>query len=468
MYSALIADDEKVIRDGLSRVIPWDELGFVLKGSASCYEDAVDIIETMQIDLLLTDIRMPGRDGIELLEYVKKNSPKTKAVVISGYDYFDYAKDALKAGAVDYILKPIKKREVIKSICNVKEMLDAEYRSDENLAKYQRSYFVRKLLENSFSSSEELEEIRMRLELPESENGRFVVMAVDLYGEDESSVNEARKSCSSYPSEEIGHLLVVILPEEDAHTIHTGIQKTSFGSSQTFDSLSISYEKAVESIRHDGDGAIHSFYPTFSDHKNAMEILDSLAMGAYDRAGSLVSSNMDRFEDVSAEKHWCLWLMDLIEQSFEKYRFTGKYQEAVKNSQSENTGELKEIFMRYMEKVYKTFEERQLSSSEKVVEDAKAIINENLSNKNFSMTMLADRLSISYGYLSGIFKQNTGMNFTSYLLEQRMKKAKSLMETKRLKLYEVSDICGYTNYRYFSETFHKFWGTNPSDFQSQK
>jgi len=157
--------------------------------------------------------------------------------------------------------------------------------------------------------------------------------------------------------------------------------------------------------------------------------------------------------------------MDCIEQNFEKYQFTGQYQMAVKNWQNENICELEAIFMQYIKKVYMTFDVKKKNSSSFIVDEAMKLINENCSDKNFSLTYVSDILGISYGYLSGIFKQEIGKKFSECLIEKRMQKAKALLLTRKYKVYEIADLCGYGNERYFSDSFKKHYGQSPTDLQ---
>lgn len=107
MYKVIIVDDENPIRKGLITYVNWAEMGFSVAGEASNGNDAIELIRELKPHVVLTDIKMPRCTGIELMEKIKKDNIDIKIVVLSGYDEFEYAKAALKAGAVDYLLKPI-------------------------------------------------------------------------------------------------------------------------------------------------------------------------------------------------------------------------------------------------------------------------------------------------------------------------------------------------------------------------
>ncbi|HOO29001.1 MAG TPA: response regulator, partial [Lachnospiraceae bacterium] len=140
MYKVIFADDEILIREAVSENTPWSEAGFKLTGTAENGRDAIALMEKDCPDLLLTDIRMPIMDGLELSSYVQKHFPDTKVMILSGHDEFEYAKRALKYGVSEYILKPITSQELCEELKKIKEKLDALKCERENVRKIQRAY----------------------------------------------------------------------------------------------------------------------------------------------------------------------------------------------------------------------------------------------------------------------------------------------------------------------------------------
>ena len=109
MLKIFLAEDEVVVRETIKRMIPWEELGFELVGEAADGEMALPLLIRQQPDLLITDIKMPFMDGLTLARLAKKEIPGLKVVILSGYDDFNYAKQAIGIGVEDYLLKPITK-----------------------------------------------------------------------------------------------------------------------------------------------------------------------------------------------------------------------------------------------------------------------------------------------------------------------------------------------------------------------
>ncbi len=132
MYGLVIADDELIIRQGLM-TIPWNEYNIEVVGIASNGSEALDMVIKKCPDILLTDIRMPGMDGGSLINAAKKYNPEIQAILLTGYEDFEYARDAIRLGAIGYILKPSDPEEIIESIERAKKKLeDIHGRTDNN------------------------------------------------------------------------------------------------------------------------------------------------------------------------------------------------------------------------------------------------------------------------------------------------------------------------------------------------
>lgn len=127
MYSVIIVDDEPLIRIGVKSCIPWEEYGFEVAGQAKDGKKAIELIEQVNPDIVITDIKMPNMDGIELIAYLRENYPKVKSIVLSCYNEFDYVRQALKLGAEDYILKlSMEPENLVEVLLKVKQRIDED------------------------------------------------------------------------------------------------------------------------------------------------------------------------------------------------------------------------------------------------------------------------------------------------------------------------------------------------------
>lgn len=116
MYKLLLVDDEQIIREGLARMIDWEGLGLTLTASCSNALAALDSMTDDMPDILLADVRMPGMNGLELVERAMALHPQLQAIILSGYDTFQYAQQAIKTGVMEYLLKPCSQEELTSAL----------------------------------------------------------------------------------------------------------------------------------------------------------------------------------------------------------------------------------------------------------------------------------------------------------------------------------------------------------------
>lgn len=141
-YKVVLADDEAEVLNSIRRNISWDELGFEIVGALFNGKDVMELLETQEADLLITDIRMPFMDGMDLLKHVRKKYPQMKLVIISGYDDFNYAKEAMTYDVTDYILKPINASELEEALKKIKNILDQVMEEKKNIHILERQYIA--------------------------------------------------------------------------------------------------------------------------------------------------------------------------------------------------------------------------------------------------------------------------------------------------------------------------------------
>lgn len=126
MYQVLLADDEQWVLYGLTRLIPWEDYGFVIADTACDGIEALNKVRKNKPDLLISDIRMPGAGGLELVGKIRETGEQTIVVFISGYSDFEYARQAIRLGAFDYLIKQVEEEELIAVLKRVKDLLDSQ------------------------------------------------------------------------------------------------------------------------------------------------------------------------------------------------------------------------------------------------------------------------------------------------------------------------------------------------------
>lgn len=127
MYTVVVADDEEEIRRGIIKKVRWEELGFQVVGDAENGVEALELVEKLEPDLLLTDIRMPFMSGIELARQVREVRPTVQIAFLSGFDDFSYAQQAIQYNIISYMLKPISSQELEEELKNIKEIIDRKF-----------------------------------------------------------------------------------------------------------------------------------------------------------------------------------------------------------------------------------------------------------------------------------------------------------------------------------------------------
>lgn len=130
-YKVLIADDERVIREGMATLIDWSQYGFVVCGLAANGLEALDMISKTMPDLMLVDIQMPQLSGLLLIEKAKVIAPDLEFIIVTGHDEFDFARQAINLGVRDYLLKPVKEHRLLESVERIRKEMDRQRRSKE-------------------------------------------------------------------------------------------------------------------------------------------------------------------------------------------------------------------------------------------------------------------------------------------------------------------------------------------------
>lgn len=188
-YKILLVDDEEEIRTSIMKKIKWGELGFRLVGDAENGEDALEKAASLEPDLLLTDIKMPYMNGLELAERVKAERDSVEVVFFSGFDEFEYAQKAIQLNAMEYILKPIDEDELTQVLIRLKEKMDEKLEQSRNISTLRenyrktlpilREYFLNELVRDELSK-EEIEEGFSTYQIPVADAEQWAIVSVDI------------------------------------------------------------------------------------------------------------------------------------------------------------------------------------------------------------------------------------------------------------------------------------------------
>ncbi len=527
LLRVLIVDDEYMVRGLLKRCLDWKEIGMEIIGEASGAQEALELTDRLNPDIIFTDICMPYIDGIELSRLIFEKYPNIKIVILTGYEEFEYAKKSLKLGIADFLLKPINDDEIRKSALDIKKKIEAE-RSHSN--EYNR---LKTLLEESrpYLKEKFLNEF-IRGDMPEAEVSEKLAYFELNFGSDtfQAAFLEAdRPHGDIAPGAEEKLILRLQCMEEVRLFFRNDPYITVFfDNNQRITVLNtaadIDFIECCESLRimlankikcaatigignpSKGPGNIR---------QTCREAFYALNYGAVLGKNQVISYSVI---DLSQKKP--LHLNGRMPEEFEfciKAGFTGKALElfcascdvistdmsdaaealrivssntisvilSVINETGlrisdvfENDGEpfkqvfridtlpeMKEYISFVICKTTGLIEKLKTKKVNKTIADIKEYINANISADGLYPASIAGKFYLNPSYLSRMFKQETGQTLTEYITKARMDLAVTLLGQTDLKAYEIAERIGIQDPHYFSICFKKYTGMSVNDYR---
>lgn len=524
MFKVLLVDDEPIILQGLSMVIDWKQEGFEIVGTASNGVEALQMIRAENPDIVITDIKMPRMTGLELLERVKSKGTENSTIsfiMLTGFDDFSYAREAIKYEAVDYLLKPVEKKdllEALKKAVSIQKAIDRSRQTDSNL---QKEVFFRSILSmiNGKTDNETVNATKQYL-------GRLTgvrYISIEL-GENhnrngEASDEEKRymqkllySKCVDYVGDEFRCLFDVSLRGNnyDVGVIYSdelltgGITekeylsslKKSIEDSIDFPIIFINGRK-VESIQEIADScktvAMANSIRDFKNDENEKEneqnwlnqglnvdkktiddIVRAVERNKTDEIKSGVELLTDHFNDMDNRTVKMIinyLLFGLIQTAHEldsqidqeevlKYISESVYEEIGLESDSESLTRILTDFAEYLDELRSN---NSASILKNIEEDIRENYKENLTLKDFGQ-----KYFINASYLGQLFKTKYGISFKSFLHKIRIEKAEDMLLHTDMKMYSIAEAVGYKDTDYFINHFIAEKGCTPTKFRKKE
>jgi two-component system response regulator YesN len=527
MIKVFLVEDEYVVRQGIKQIIDWEGNGFEFVGEAGDGELAYPMICEVKPDILITDIRMPFMDGLELSRLVKEQLPDIKIIILSGYDEFEYAKEAISIGITDYLLKPITGAKLLEAVKKVGESIESELKKRKFLEQYEleqvenskrdKRKFFQKLVTEKQTVSQVLEDARnCGVEL--LANG-YEIILLQLYPENEyivysEELNNAILDMES-EMEKLPYVLMIDRGDEGWAFVLKDIE------GDKLEELELEFEsKLKESIApynkityFGGIGTritrLSEFPISFMEANRAIAYRyfggknQLIRVGNKIKLGELSSKHTDRKAVDSFLKSglkseisdFIDWYFDEVGEEnvksmlFRQYMTMDMYMSAVGMLEQlgytssdladkcgdyeamENVFNNVEDIKRYLKKVFETAidmrEEVSRKKYTKLLQEAVEFIYDNYDNEDISLNAVASNANMSPNHFSTIFSQEMNQTFIEFLTNVRMDKAKELLRSTNLRTAEVANAVGYRDAHYFSYLFKKTQDCTPREYKAK-
>ncbi len=491
MFKVMLVDDEPNVRQGIKMMIPWDELGCEIIGEADDGDDGLTKIMLLQPDIVIADIKMPGKTGIEMTEAAKAMGYKGKVLILSGYSDFSYAKDAIALGVENFILKPVDEDELIEAI-----RVSCEKITKERERKYRqeigREYLNEQLIKGLFAGDAEIASAFEKYEY-----SGYQTAIISFEGDKQSNTeNYARvkKYFSALSSidivtVDISGVLGILFKGWNRNDESEVLERLYASSGDTVFIAAGKHVNKPSEIKSSYASAEHIYNCRFiykgsgvvtSDmiEKSSNDDTDyTAAIYAYMEINDIdkLNSSIDRFTDSlrvwnnTSEKAKISFLTLVMEiaSKLGKSNADKKSDELIDDafmadlSESDSLSAMVEMVKIRFTSISDTcFGKTTKSNIERVVR----YIRDNY-NKELRLEMLAGIFGYNSAYLGKVFHQYTGDNFNNYLDEIRITEAKRLLKDENYKVYEVAEMVGYSNINYFHNKFKKYVGMSPRSYQ---
>ncbi len=528
MLKIIVVEDEDIIREGIVSSIEQEgESGlFEVVAQAGDGEEALDAIEEHRPDIVVTDIKMPFMDGITLLEKIKPKYQDMFVVILSGHDEFEYARRALKAGAYDFLLKPVKIKNLLEVLDNIRMEIEEKRQRKEELLQLKqieknsisrrRDEYLRELLlgrERYGANSEKAALLSdascYMVGIVGIENVALLtqgcdylqLMELDQHFEQAVYAAAARYTewtvlkenlcecivCARAREAEVLKRAAASFREEVRSAAPDDIKlRVTFG--KLCDMPQKLHDSYVQAVRARERGSLN-----FDDFVNGLNADEHIRYMDFDDTELLSAIRVGNRRQIENE------LKNLAEQMMEQkvvsqlhmimvasriyFDVSKLLTEVSYNTEEAMAGDAEHFNLiisqnrpeaivdklkNYCYKVADFLEEVHSGKFAKVLIRAKEFIKNNFMNENLMLEDVAQQAYISASYMCIIFKKEAGETFIEYLTKVRMEHAARLLLETDMRNYEIAEACGYSNPAYFSTIFKKYYNMPPSMYKAQK
>ncbi|MBI9101789.1 MAG: response regulator [Spirochaetales bacterium] len=516
IYKLMIVDDEAIIREGITRKISWGENGFELAGTFEHGLAALEYIHDNPVDVVISDINMPRMDGLELSRELARNYPHITVLLLTGYDDFEYAKEAVRNQVREFLLKPITAKELQEVLARIRaelEKVSEKNREDEEMKKrleesfpLLRERFLNRLVGGKLT--EEIIEKRSHYLGWKNLQKCYQLLAISIPLSWDTihiiSLSEFLKSIIA-PEDEVftdrEDNLLILLQGREIEPLNIRSRRIAEEAFlRVFDyekeQISVGCGEIVEhldqlpgSYRGAFNAMEYSRVMGISQILSAAELSnrEKITLGEFNELtrnliSSLTEGNREDTQNALEAIFTCLKAHYLSGQELPFYFARLHYLlyyfveeldlytagEPFFPQAGEKFGSLTEaktLFTTILNTIDEKIHSRRHDMVISRMDRARKIISEEYQDSKFSLQDICNKLYLSVSQFSLIFKEGTGQTFIEYLTSYRVEEAKKLLKTTDLKGYQIAEAVGYTDPRYFSLIFKKHTGMTAMEYR---
>lgn len=527
MYKIMLADDEGIVIDSLKFIIEKEFGDECMVEYAKTGRSMIELAEKFRPDIAIVDIQMPGINGIDAMKEIRQNNSNVIFIVMSAYDKFDYAKEAIKMGVLEYITKPMERTRIVSVLKRAMGMIEKERarRSNDLLIKEKLETVVpiiesgliyNILLQEHFA--EDIENYKTILGIEknyaymvvvvsgDSQEGSHMTNAVGSSVKMQKHYHEVRECLKEYFDCIVGTVmankLAVLVPCENDHMEYNErielIEKArelarkmrkktdisfriGIGRPKELINMAESYNEALNalmittgSVAHVDDLPIGCDYAEDYPIDLEKKLFEEVEKGEVNNAVStaraffdwMAEKNPDRIMDIRLKiLEFSLWAEHIAyDKGGMTYRFESRQDYLPTIMGMTEFSQMKDWFVEKIMTACQNILSKRAEKSNTIIETAKEYIQTNYS-KDISLEDVSRVVNISPYYFSKIFKEDTGENFIEYLTGIRIEKAKELLETTEYSMKEICAGIGYSDPNYFSRSFKKNVGVTPTEYK---
>lgn len=525
LLKLVIVDDEMILLQGLLETYDWEEMGFEVVGSAMNGQQAIQVIEETRPHVVLTDIRMKQISGLMVMEEIQKKEIPCVFVVLSAYRDFEYAKQACGLGAFAYLLKPIEDDELRETMRGAYEQCMEQIRKEkkqeklENLLTHDSLNYLQVMVHKYVCdaiSTERMTEILESLEQMPAEDEKFITVCVDIdlaYKiTDKVDYEACRETVLSRLEEELsrkyrfykcenenGNAIFIVRTKENktVHELKKILDEIKEKCRQpVIASISKPYRK-VEGIRKSFEEADDLFSVAATTGNGTFSIPDipeeDVGSGEISECITAIVNAVRKNEKDDLKEAFVSFIYHLPKEEQRQRNYIQKAMLLSGDMLMESYGMTEELWQKFanyylnvanlspsgaVDVCYKILLEAIMIRTDMVSKDetryyedymskALAYIEEHLNDEQLSVVSVASYVYLNPVYFGRVFKNAMQMTFKKYLLQQRMEKAKKLLEGGNENIGSICEQVGIGNPSYFTHLFKQYVGKLPSEYKKE-